>query len=267
MNSKWIYTLTVGATIAVLSIASVPAVAQGNGGGGGGGRGGGQGRGGQRGFGRGGGMMSPTMLVNRTDVQDDLKLTDDQKTKLKDAQAKAMQEMQAARENAQASGGQMDPAAMKKLQEDNAKTIKGILTDDQNKRLLEIFVQLQGNNALQNEDVQKALGLSDDQKTKIKDLVKAQNDANQELRTKQRNNEIDQQAAQDARTKNAAKLKEELGNVLTADQATKFKDMAGKPFKADPNIRNGGFGGGNGGGGRRGGGGAGAGGSTGGGGF
>ncbi len=232
---NWTKTIATGALMVLVAIS----MAQGQGGGGG------RQGGGQRMGGRGGGMGSPASLINRADVQKDLAITDDQKTKLKDLQAKQMEEMQAQRQAGGGGGGggfdrEAMMKAMKERQEKNEKAVNEILTPEQQKRLKEIYVQLAGGSAILNEGIQKDLELTDDQKTKIKDLQTKQQEANAELRTKMQNQEIDRQQMQDIQKKNNDALKEELIKVLTADQAAKFKAMAGKEFKADPPAGGGG---------------------------
>src|SRR5438552_1587369 len=103
---KW---LTKSAALAALLIITVGAFAQG---------GGGQGR---RGF----GPPNPAFLVRNADVQTDLKITPDQKTKLNTL----FESMQAAQDNARASGS-FDPEAMRKSMDDAAAQINAILTPD-----------------------------------------------------------------------------------------------------------------------------------------
>ena len=199
--------------------------------------GGGGGR--QRGGGRGGNMNTPVGLLNRADVQKDLAITDDQKAKLTEIRTASRQKMTDAR---QAAGDDQQAmrAAMQKVTEEISKDQLAVLTDDQKKRLMEIFVQVRGTQSILNADVQKALELSDDQKTKITDLQKRQQQANQEIRAKQQDQSIDQQEAQAQMQKNNKVLADELEKVLTDAQKAKLKDMGGKPFVADPPVAGGG---------------------------
>jgi len=199
--------------------------------------GGGGGR--QRGGGRGGNMNTPVGLLNRADVQKDLAITDDQKAKLTEIRTASRQKMTDAR---QAAGDDQQAmrAAMQKVTEEISKDQLAVLTDDQKKRLMEIFVQVRGTQSILNADVQKALELSDDQKTKITDLQKRQQQANQEIRAKQQDQSIDQQEAQAQMQKNNKVLADELEKVLTDAQKAKLKDMGGKPFVADPPAAGGG---------------------------
>jgi len=227
----------------------------GNGGGGGGGRRGGQGRGG---FGqRGGNNFGELQLALRKDVQTDLAVTDDQKTKLDDYNTKQREARRAAGGGGRGAGGngggQVDPAELQKRRDEQRaqthKDLAAILNDGQMKRLGEISIQLRGNRAILDADVQKTLGLSSDQTAKIKDLQDKQTEANRAIGEKMRNQEISQDDARKSMETNNKTMDTELGKILTADQAAKLKDMGGKPFKADPAEAAGRRGGGGGGGG------------------
>ena len=214
-------------------------------GGGGGGRG--QGRGGQR-----GNQFSEMALVQRADVQKDLGLTDDQKTKITDYVEKNRPQRGAGgagggagagggQRGGGAGGGQLTDeqrAAMQKAAEERAAKQKADLAEiigaDKVARLGEIAIQLQGNTAITREPIQNALGLSSDQVDKIKSLQKDQTTANQALQQKMRDQEITREDLIAKMTANTETLKTELGKILTADQAAKLKAMGGKTFTPDP---------------------------------
>ncbi|MBS1701362.1 MAG: hypothetical protein JST12_06865 [Armatimonadetes bacterium] len=232
------------------------ALAQGGQGGGGRGqRGGGFGQ-------RGGGNFNYELnLLNRSDVQKDLGLTNDQKTKVEDYIEKNRPQRgqgggggqrgagggngggggQGGGQRGQGGGqrgqgGQMTEEMMKAMAERREKTRKDLLeiiSDAQLKRVDEIHLQLQGNMAIMEPDVQKALGLSSDQTDKIKDLQTKQGEANRALFQKVRDQEISREDMQAAFQKNNDTMKSELGKILTSDQAAKLKAMQGKPFTAD----------------------------------
>lgn len=209
--------------VTAVTVMAVASFAQG---GGGGGRG--QGRGG---FGQ---MQDPSgaFLVNREDVQGEIKLTADQKSKL-DAIRQAQREKM--REAFQNGGGGGDReammAAMQKMQAENTKETMAVLTDEQKKRLKELAIQRMGNSAITNADLQKELGVTDDQKAKIKELQDKQAAAQRALGEKMQNQEIDMQQMRESMTKNTEIMNTELGKIMTADQKAKLATMGGKPFK------------------------------------
>lgn len=246
--------------IIVSALAVSVAFAQG---GGGGGRG--QGRGGFGGQ-RGGGANYELTLLNRKDVQKDLGLSDDVVTKVEDYITKSRPQRGGGAngggagagggqrgngggngggggQRGGAGGGQLTDeqrAAMAKAaaerREKTRKELLEIITEAQLKRVDEIHLQLQGNLAIAEEAVQKALGLSSDQVDKIKDLQKKQGEANMGLFQKMRDQEITREDLQAAMTKNNDTMKSELGKILTSDQAAKLKAMQGKEFKAEDGI-------------------------------
>lgn len=213
----------------------------------------GQGRGGMFMM-RGGG--SGLQLALRDDVAKELGLTADEKTKLQDAQDQMRDERRQMFQNmgggpggGGGNGGGPDAAAMDKMRQDMAakekSLLSGILTPDQMKRLGELRIQREGNSAILDPDVQTALNLTDDQKKKISDLQQGQMDAMRAIFEKVQNQEIDQDAARSTMQKNQKILSDQLGQVLTADQAKQLADMGGKPFTFDTSLDNQGRGGGN----------------------
>lgn len=146
-------------------------------------------------------------------------------------------------------GGGFDPEQMRKQMDEMRKKrteqIKKILTAEQYARLKGISIQLSGNAAILNPEIQTDLAFSDTQKTKIKSLQQQQMDANRALFDQMRDGDIDRDQIQAAMKKSNTVMNDELGKVLTADQKTKLKTLAGKPFKAtDPERGPGGPGGG-----------------------
>jgi len=175
-------------------------------------------------------------LLNRDDVKAELKVSDDQKSKL-DALRPARGQGGAgggggARGNGGgAGGGNFDPEAMRKLQAEREKTTLEVLTSDQVKRLRELFVQRVGARAVLREDFQAELKVTADQKTKIEALQKTQQEANQSVMEKVRSGEIERTAVQDIMKKNETALIEELNKILSAEQKAKMKTLEGAPFK------------------------------------
>ena len=217
--------------------------------GGGAGAGGGQGRRGGGGFGQGrrGGGNSEMGLTSRADVQKELAITDEQKTKLTELRDKQRQAFGnrgggnggGGNGGGGNGGGTFDPAEMQKRMEEartqQHKDLAAILNETQMKRLGELLLQREGNGALARAEVQKALGFTADQTQKVKDLQQKERDAQQGIREKTRNQEMTPEEAQAARAKNTKTMNEELAKILTAEQAAKFKEMQGKEFKFEDN--------------------------------
>ena len=204
----------------------------------------GQGRGqGRMGRGFGNNSASLTRLLQRSDVQADLALTDDEKVKI--------QALRPARGNRGGGGGaggaggggaqRTIPTAeeMAARQAEERKTVADILTPDQLKRLDEIRIQISGDRAVLIPEVQTELALTEDQKTKIRDLNSKFREATQSLMEKMRSGEISREDFGPKVTANTKVLGDELHKVLTSAQVDKLKELGGKPFKADPEPSNG----------------------------
>lgn len=191
---------------------------------------GGGGRGqGRRGFG-GNDFAS---LLGRSDVQAELKLTDDEKTKLKDASDK----INAERQGMFQPGGDMQAmmAEMQKKMPEWDKSVLGVLTEDQTKRAKGLFLQRGGNAALMNATIQKDLGFTDGQKAKLKDLQEKSMAAMMGLFQKMRDGEMTREEMQAARQTNDKTMNDEIGKILTDTQKAKIKDMSGTTFKFEDN--------------------------------
>jgi len=184
------------------------------------------------------------MVLLRSDVQEDLKLSDEQKTKLETMR----QSLRGGRRGGGrrnggdgaggAGGGERQPRGerptreqMEAQREAQQKQINDLLTPDQQKRLKEIQLQLAGSQAIVNPEVQKDLALTDAQKTKIASLQKTFRDAMGAIRERVQKQEITREQSGESMRKNNDVLREELQKVLTPEQAAKLKAMGGKPFE------------------------------------
>jgi hypothetical protein len=191
---------------------------------------GGQRGGGQRGQMRMmGGMGNPSMLVFRADVQDDLKLTSDQKDKLQALQDKMRADMRARFQTANGERPSREEmqAAMKKGMDELATSVNGILSPEQQTRVQQIFIQTAGKRSLNDPGVAKAVGLTEAEKTKVADLIKRENDATQSIWRDQSMSQEDKMAKVQ---KNNAALDAEIDKVITAAERAKLAELAGPKF-------------------------------------
>jgi hypothetical protein len=237
---KVIRLMVITASIAVAAMS----LAQQDGGPGAGRRGGG-GQMGQGGGMRGGmGQQNDLMLIMRKDVQDDLKMTEDQR-KAAEAAGRdlAMQMGQAARA-ARENGGDMQTIRKQYEDQSNAEAAK-ILEAGQEKRLGEIKLQLAGPRAIFDPKVQKALSLTDEQKSALKKVQNEDQKAREALRPQRQpggggqGGERPAPPSEEERTAMQAKMKElddalkaKIDAILTDENKAALKAMMGEPFKA-----------------------------------
>jgi Spy/CpxP family protein refolding chaperone len=216
--------LVVIATVAIVAMASQMAMAQNEGG-----RRGRGGRGGQGG-GMMGGPISMTRLATVDTVQDALKLTDDQKEKIKTINEETRDAMRKEFE----SGGRPDREKMRKLMDEASDKLNKVLDAGQQKRLMGIFVQVAGPGAVMDPSVAKEIGVTDEQKDKLREAMGpppggpgAGGAANFRERRE--------------------KMEKEVTAILTSDQQKKLEDLKGEKVDVDMSKLRGPGGGGRGG--------------------
>jgi len=162
------------------------------------------------------------MLLRQESVQGELKLTKDQVEKVDtfaEGQWKKAQEIhKLAADKAHAEFEELGKA--------NKKFIHETLKPEQNKRLVQISMQVAGLIWVLDPHVSKDLNLTEAQQTKIKELHKA---AHKEVE------EVVHSADKSKRMEKMDELRKahrkQLMDVLTDEQKTKWKELAGEPFK------------------------------------
>lgn len=161
----------------------------------------------------GGGDMS-LMLLNVEAIQKELELVDDQKSKIRTATEEVREEM----------AKQMAALLQKKLQD--------ILLPHQIERLQQIQIQLRGNSALNDPEVQEKLGLSSDQKAQLAKLRENYDEQRRAMFTAAREGGRDggeDRRAQYERLR--TEMTQSIEQVLTAQQKEKFEQMKGPKFE------------------------------------
>ncbi|MCA9104902.1 MAG: hypothetical protein KDA83_05725 [Planctomycetales bacterium] len=238
-------TVVLGLVAVMTAVLAVPAMAQPGGG-----------RGGRGGFGFGGpggpGGGGSAMLVTNEAIQKELDLLDEQ---VADIEA-AMEEMnenrpefdfQALRDLPEDERTEKMEEFREKMQElsaDMEKKIEGILLPEQMERLQQIQVQMQGIRALQSDRVAEELDLTSSQKEKIADAFDSfgekMRERMQELRDQGGQGGPGGQGGRGGRggfgalgeemQKMNAELEEEVLDILSSSQRSKFDDMKGEEF-------------------------------------
>ena len=192
---------------------------------------------------RGGGMMGGgAMLLGNPSVQQELKMTEEQISKataiLEEVRGKYAEQMRELFQQGP-EGREKVQALSREMTSEIKKAAKELMKPEQLKRFGEIELQQAGASALENPEVVEKLKVTDDQKSKIQELVAS---SNQEMRT------IMQSAFQGGDRQEAMKKVAELREstkkkaleVLTADQQKSFTEMLGAPFEIKFQPRGGG---------------------------
>jgi hypothetical protein len=180
-----------------------------------------------------GARTTPAALLANEDVQKELKLTDEQKEKVKEfapvqAQARGQRQQGQGRGNREA-----NPEAAKAAE----KFVKETLTADQQKRFQQITYQVKGVAAFTEEDVQKELKLTDEQKTKFKALAEDYTKDARELMQGARGAGGNNQEIAQKRQAMTKDYSEKAQGLLTGDQKKAWKELTGAPFELRPRQR------------------------------
>jgi Spy/CpxP family protein refolding chaperone len=174
----------------------------------------------QRGGFRGGMGRDGVSLLTQKSVQEELKLSDEQKKKVEELASKQRENFKGFKDLSEEERKQKFQERSKASKEEVAK----ILNQEQQKRFKQISLQLAGSRAFSDPEVVDALKLTDEQKEKIKGI---QEDSFKEMR------EAFQGDREEARKKMESIRKsadEKAQGVLTQEQKTKWKDMTGAAF-------------------------------------
>jgi len=175
--------------------------------------------GGGRGF-----TMGGLMLLNNKGVQEELKLTDEQKEKIAEVAKQAFTE-------AGKGFKEKDLEAARKAMDEGFKTASKELKSEQKKRLDEIEIQAAGLEAFAKENVQKALKLTDKQKDEIKEITdEVRKDAEEVMKDARGDKEKRAEAIKKV-TKLRTSAIDKVTKTFSDDQKTAWKELTGKPFE------------------------------------
>ena len=199
-------------TLGALALLASPAWAQG------------QGRGGF-----GGGAAGFLMAPN---VQKDLKLTDEQVKKVQETLREIREKHQGDYTALRDASPDVRSTKMATLNETVGDEVKKALSfsAEQSKRFDQISLQAHGAQAFANPTVDAKLKLTDDQKSKIREIVEATRSSSAGAFNK----DASEQERTDARNKRAATQKQNMTKVqalLTSDQKKAWKELTGEPIE------------------------------------
>jgi len=162
------------------------------------------------------------MMLRQKSVQDELKLTSDEKEKIHDFTTKQHKRAEALQDASE----EEREKKFAQLSKENEAFVEGLLEPDQEKRFRQIMLQRAGLVMVTDPKVASALDLTEDQKEKARALQK---EAHKEWV------ELHHATSKEARNDKIHELhmssRKRLLNLLTDKQEAKFREMAGPPFE------------------------------------
>ena len=204
---------------------------------------------GRQGAGFGGGRIGMrgggAALLMRADVQTELKLTDQQKTALREkmgAMAGGARGGGARGGGGGAGGGagagggrgQGGGQGAGQMAQQMNDAVKSVLNDTQYKRYTELELQWTGPSALAREDVGKQVGITPDQQTKIRDIQRAEMEKIRGQFQGGGGAGGDRTAMQENMRKVRDSIDKQVLALLNDGQKAKWNALLGKAFKFDP---------------------------------
>jgi hypothetical protein len=187
--------------------------------------------GGRRMMGGGPGMQaSAGGLLRNKSVQDELKITEEQKEKLQ----KALREVAENVGNMRDMDEEERRDAMRKMGEETNKVVKEVLNEEQQNRLMEIRWQQAPATGFASPEFHEALKFSEDQKEKLKGIMEEMGKDMREIMQEGRENPRESREKMEALRK---ETKEKVMGVLTAEQKASLEKLSGKPFELKMEMR------------------------------
>lgn len=179
-----------------------------------------------------GGSGGGAMLLMNPDVQKELKLSEEQITKAKEVTTtvrdKFKDDFAKLKDTPQEERREKFQKLSKSIAAETEKGLKDVLNADQQKRFKQLELQARGGDAFNDEDVQKSLKLTDEQKEKIKTINE---DTGKEMREVFKNA---QGNVAEAMAKISTLRKDSLEKVtatLKDEQKKAWKELTGEPFE------------------------------------
>jgi hypothetical protein len=172
----------------------------------------------------------PAVALAQLDVvQEDLKLSDEQKQQVADLNEKLNEERQQLFQGGPGADREQFREKWAKFNADATSAFNEILDDAQQKRAQEIFIQVNGPSVLVQESISEPLKISDEQQEQLQEVLAASRDEfmNAGLR------DMEREEAAKKMAELMATRDEKLLAVLNDDQRAQFEKMQGEKIEID----------------------------------
>jgi len=190
---------------------------------------------------QGGGMMgmggqnSPVMILLAPSIQKELKLSEEQKSKVYSLAKTSGQKGRDLAQSMSFGGGYANPQALmeagRKLRQETDQSIAGILDDTQKERLDQITLQVEGPLAVARPEIAAKLRLNDNQNEYVQNvLMQMRRDLIMTMRQGAAAGQFDPSQARALATKLRKQAVQEISKVIDRKQKAAFNKMQGEPF-------------------------------------
>ena len=159
--------------------------------------------------------LNPINLLRNPKIKEEIKLTDEQETKIQEVNAE---------------GQKKRAELLRKQQQATNEAIRETLEPEQRARLEQLAVQQQGIGALSDPKIAKKLKISDEQSEKIVAARRGLTDKQRQLFQDIRDGIVARDELLAKQKAAREEMEKEILEILTMAQQTRFKEMQGKKF-------------------------------------
>lgn len=177
-----------------------------------------------------GGPFLMVGLLRSPQVQQELKLTDEQKQKLQEVGEQIREKMRGVMQKLRDLPPEERRKQLQALREEMEKQLTAVLKEPQMKRLKQIALQVEGYAALARPEIAKQIGLTKEQSRKVEEILRQAREKGREL-FQQR--PPDQQAIRQKMQEIRRWVDEQIQPLLTDEQKKKWQELIGEPFKLE----------------------------------
>ncbi|MCS7263611.1 MAG: hypothetical protein NZ805_02120 [Armatimonadetes bacterium] len=179
-------------------------------------------------FARGGPMMM-LGLLRSPQVQRELKITEEQRTKLEQLGEQLREKFRGLGQELRDLPPEERGKRVESMNAEVEKELAKVLDEKQLKRLKQIALQFEGYAALARPSVAKEVGLTEGQLKQIREILREANEKRRDLF--QQGPPADPQARFQEMRKIRDWVDEQIGKLLTEQQKQKWQQLVGEPFK------------------------------------
>jgi len=181
-------------------------------------------------FARGGPMMM-LFLLNNPQVQQELKLTEEQRDKVSALSEQLREKFRGLGQELRGLSPEEREKRVQAVNEEVEKELAKVLKKEQLQRLRQIALQVEGLAALARPEIAKQVGLTEEQQRKIEEILREANEKRRALF--QQGPPADRQAMFREMQKIREWVDEQIGKLLTEQQKKKWQELIGEPFKLE----------------------------------
>jgi DNA-binding MarR family transcriptional regulator len=181
-------------------------------------------------FARGGPMMM-LFLLNNPQVQQELKLTEEQRDKVSALSEQLREKFRGLGQELRGLSPEEREKRVQAVNEEVEKELAKVLKKEQLQRLKQIALQVEGLAALARPEIAKQVGLTEEQQRKIEEILREANEKRRALF--QQGPPADRQAMFREMQKIREWVDEQISKLLTEQQKKKWQELIGEPFKLE----------------------------------